>query len=108
MVLVATMTVVACATLELNSFKALGTTAVSVDLAMNAYAKLVVAGKISPDLQAQVKKDFGIYQEVMRDAQIAVDVWKSLQPDQRPPFEVVNAKVQAAVARGTVILAEAK
>jgi hypothetical protein len=108
MVLVVTMTLVACATLELNSFKALGVTQVTVDVAMKTYADLVVAGKISQATQDSVRKDYAIYQEVMRDAQGAVAIWKALSPDARPSFETVKGKVDAAVARGAVILAEAK
>jgi hypothetical protein len=96
----------ACASLELNAFKAVGVTQVSVDLAMTTYAKLVVAGKVSPEVQSKVRKDYALYQEVMKDAKGAVDIWKSLSPDERPPFKEVKGRVDAAVARAAVLLSE--
>lgn len=104
--ILAIATAVSCASVELNSFKAVGVTQISVDLAMTTYADLVVAGKVSPETQAKVKKDYAIYQEVMRDAKTAVDLWKLLAPDERPPFAEVKGRVDAAVARAAVLLSE--
>lgn len=63
---------VACASLETNAYRVVGSTAVSVDLAMQGWGDWVRQGKATPEDEARVRAVYEKYQASMRAANRAV------------------------------------
>lgn len=99
---------VACpASTQKTAYDVLGIAAVGVDTAMKVYADQVVAGKVSQATQDAVKKDYGTYQIVMKDAQIAVKAWLALGTPP-PPALFPTAQVGLALSAAAKVQAEVK
>ena len=70
---------VACASLETNAYKVIGTTAVTVDAAMNVWGDFVRAGKASLDDQAVVRGAYEKYQKAMATTKVVVATYQTSQ-----------------------------
>jgi len=75
-----------CATTETNSYKIIGSIAVTVDAAMNGWGDYVRAGKASAEDELVVKGAYQQYQEAMRVAHSAVNLY--LVDKNRPALEL--------------------
>lgn len=100
------LSAMACATsAQKTTYDVLGVAVVAVDTGMKVYADAVVAGKVSQDMQAKVRKDFAAYQQAMTLARGAVDAWYSVGAT---PATFPAAQVGAALAAAGTVQAEVK
>ena len=67
---------VGCATLETTAYRGIGSVAVTVDTAMQAWGDAVRAGQVTPVQEAVVKDAYGKYQSAMRTAHAAMTAYK--------------------------------
>ena len=79
---------VGCATLETNSYRVIGTTAASVDGAMNAWGDWVRAGQATDAQQAKVRQAYETYQDSMAIAEIAVGRYRAGMDSQRTGLDI--------------------
>lgn len=86
----------ACANLERNTYRAIGSLAVTVDGAMNAWGDYVRAGQGTISQHAAVKQAYGNYQAAMRIAQTSVNAYR-LNPDAK---ELQKALAVASASAG--------
>lgn len=84
-VLVAFLFLTACANLEQNTKRTLGTTAYAVDAAMNGFGDYVRAGKATTAQESFVRDMYGQYQRTMAIAEKAVRAYyKKTVTDNQP------------------------
>jgi hypothetical protein len=82
---------VGCATLEQGAYKVVGTTAIVVDTAMNAWGDYVRAGKATDVQQQQVRSLYENYQVSMRIAKTTILTLKNAPADQATWLRVTTA-----------------
>ena len=66
----------ACASLETNSYKIIGATAVTVDAAMNGWGDFVRSGKASSEDQNVVRSAYEKYQKAMTTSKVAITTYQ--------------------------------
>lgn len=94
--------VIGCSTLEVNSYKVIGSIVVSVDGAMNGWGDYVRSGKATLEQEAKVKGLFNQYQEVMKVTQKVVNTYKSTQGSNET--ELKKAMLLISSVSGDLIL----
>lgn len=94
-VLVAFLFLTACANLERNSYRTIGSIVVAVDTAMNGWGEYVRAGKAKPDEEAIVRQMYGRYQTTMKVAESALTAYQK-SPDASQLQRALNAASAAA------------
>lgn len=94
--LIALVWLTACANLERNTYRTLGSLAVTVDGAMNGWGDYVRNGHGNIAQHTAVKQAYGNYQGAMRVAQTAVTAYR-LNPDER---ELSKALAVASASAG--------
>ena len=67
---------IGCATLETTAYRSIGSVAVTVDTAMQAWGDAVRAGDVTPAQEAVVKSAYLKYQSAMRTANAALTAYK--------------------------------
>jgi hypothetical protein len=67
---------IGCATMETTAYRSIGSVAVTVDTAMQAWGDAVRAGVVTPDQEVAVKAGYLKYQSAMRTANAALTAYK--------------------------------
>lgn len=75
--LLALLFLLGCASLETNAYRTIGSTAVTVDTAMQGFADATVRGLTTPEQQMNVKAAYNRYQEAMRVAKGSVTIYRT-------------------------------
>lgn len=88
-IILAAMFLIACASLERNAYRTIGSLAVTVDAAMSAWGQYVRDGKSTVQQQAEVKQRYEEYQASMRILQGAVSAYR-LKPDDTALNKALN------------------
>ena len=98
--IVLSLTVIACTTTQVSTaYKIDATTTTVVDTAMQSYGNLFRAGLISPTVEVEVQKGYGIYQQVMLANINATQALVALQAMSSPdPVKVAQAQAVANTA----------
>jgi hypothetical protein len=85
---------VGCTTFEQNTYKTLGTVAITVDATMNGWGDYVRMGKATPEQEQSVRDAYGKYQIAMRLANTAITTYR-LSGD-KPALETALAALNSA------------
>lgn len=72
-----------CQSLERNAYRTIGTVAVGVDSAMNAWGDYVRAGMATPQQEQIVKLAYTKYQTSMEACKVAVYIYKTSQASEK-------------------------
>lgn len=94
-----------CKTTERRAYQVIGSVSVSVDTAMKVYADMVVAGKVSPENQAKVKRAYEVYQSAMASAHLAI---MAARESGKQGNDAVNIALDAVSASATSLIETVK
>jgi predicted lipoprotein len=95
-IVVGLVLVVGCASFEQNTYKAVGSLAVTVEQARQAYVALYDAGKITPATKATVEKAYADYQKAMAVLQASLSAYRA--DKSQAPVTAAMDVLSAAVA----------